>query len=203
MVAHGLLPELRTFYTEFNKLSHHTDYTKGILQTIGFKEFIPYLEQIADASQDSSELAQALLQQCLAQLKLVTRRYSKRQKKWVQNRMLYAADSRPVPAIYSLDTTDATTWNSSVYEPAVDLISHYIRGNEVNATLKPMKATPSGREGLDENVSMHCTTCDRIFVGEYQWNEHMKSNRHKKRLAGMHKKEKLSAKKVKKDPTLL
>lgn len=100
------------------------DYTKGILQTIGFKEFVPYLEKFAndedkkilqytkrkdDKSKKKTnssflqnmnylffflifpvDIPQGLeiLTKCLDVLKLVTKRYSKKQSKWVRNRFL-------------------------------------------------------------------------------------------------------------------
>lgn len=69
------------------------DYTKGIFQSIGLKEFHPYL--IMDETETESDNGKRIFNQCIDQLKLVTRRYSRRQIKWTVNRFL-GRDDREV-----------------------------------------------------------------------------------------------------------
>lgn len=78
------------------------DFHQGILQSIGFKEFVVYLEKydrehdqlITDfmrgvsGTDGSPPEGLPLLQKCLDNLKLVTRRYSKKQIKWINHRFL-------------------------------------------------------------------------------------------------------------------
>lgn len=165
------------------------DYEEGILQTIGFKEFIPYLEKY-DTGHDTLinefvEASESLpepegyksLLACLEELKLVTRRYSKRQQKWVRNRFL-GSEIREIPQIYPLDTTDVSRWSELVYTPAEETILSYISEEEIK--LQPMPKFRRRGEGLNEETSNFCETCKRIIVGEYQWRLHLKSNKHKK-----------------------
>lgn len=197
MVAQGLLPEIRHFYDNFKTLAHHQDYTKGVLQTIGFKEFIPYLDKFTEAEDaKQSEAAAQQLQSCLEELKLVTRRYSKKQIKWIKNRLLAPID-RQVPPMYSLDTTEPREWEDRVYKLAEELVEKYMVGNEAEASLKPMEKVVTAKTGLNDEVSMHCESCNRVFVGEYQWNLHLASNKHKKVLAGLKKKTKRDLKRLK------
>ncbi|XP_018794894.1 PREDICTED: tRNA dimethylallyltransferase, mitochondrial isoform X1 [Bactrocera latifrons] len=59
MLEQGLLAEIRAFHNEHNIDKSQTDnsaaYTRGVLQTIGFKEFIPYLEQFNAANDQKIE----------------------------------------------------------------------------------------------------------------------------------------------------
>lgn len=77
------------------------DFHQGILQSIGFKEFVVYLEKfdyqhdqlITDymrqaVAQGTPPEGLPFLQKCLDNLKLVTRRYSKKQIKWINHRFL-------------------------------------------------------------------------------------------------------------------
>lgn len=93
-----------------------------------------------------------LLRKCLDELKLVTRRYSKKQIKWIQNRFLGSHD-RQVPPLYSLDTSDVSQWMANVYSPAIDIIESYI--NERQPKTTPMESVQHPGSGLNEEVGMH------------------------------------------------
>ncbi|XP_038105577.1 tRNA dimethylallyltransferase isoform X1 [Culex quinquefasciatus] len=206
MVAQGLLAEIRQFYERFVKPYDDNDFHRGILQSIGFKEFVRYLEKYDRDHDRLIEEAMAttgegvanppeglpLLRSCLDNLKLVTQRYSKKQLKWINHRFLVDGP-REVPPIYALDTTDVSRWDEIVSGPAVRLIEAHLAGtNESNLStiLAPLPKHASPRAGLNEETSFHCDICQRTIVGEYQWADHLKSNRHKKCLQSKHKKEK-------------
>ncbi|XP_046802329.1 tRNA dimethylallyltransferase isoform X2 [Lucilia cuprina] len=248
MLEQGLLREIRAFHNEHNvnnsisgntcdttstsasvSSSSSSNYTKGVLQTIGFKEFIPYLEQFNAANDQKIETylqanaykmpteeqfksyassinevhdAEAVnlkvpkdhlppgldvLNSCLNELKLVTRRYSKKQIKWINNRFLASRD-RQVPDLYELDTSDVGQWHERVYSPAVNIIDAYRNGQMCE--IEPMQKRQHPGAGLNEETSNFCTVCERHFIGEYQWQLHLKSNKHKKRKEGLRKKTK-------------
>lgn len=207
MLAQGLLPELRQFHN-----AHHATtvqaYTSGVLQTIGYKEFIPYLikydqrqdEKIEEYLKTHSyklpgpeKLKEEglpdgleLLRNCCEELKLVTRRYSKKQLKWINNRFLASKD-RQVPDLYELDTSDVSAWQVAVYKRAETIIESY--RNEEACEIQPMAKREHPGADLDEETSHFCQICERHFVGEYQWGLHMKSNKHKRRKEGQRKRQ--------------
>lgn len=212
MVELGLLSELRSFYKEnlINSCEHK--YTKGILQTIGLKEFIPYLEKFNEDDDKKNEAYLKsnnyklpepsgmdgvndrpqgfdVLMSCLERLKLVTNRYSKKQLKWIKNRFLASVD-RQVPDLYKLDTSDVSHWNSEVYMKAVDVIESIQNG--VEPKLKPMEKVEHPGKGLNEETTNYCQTCERVFIGEFQWKLHLSSNKHKRKKESLKKKEKAS-----------
>ncbi|XP_052667232.1 tRNA dimethylallyltransferase isoform X2 [Harpia harpyja] len=88
MLAAGLLEELRDFHRRYNRekvAENRQDYQHGIFQSIGFKEFHEYLVSEGNCSPETSAL---LLQKGIQALKQVTKRYARRQNKWVRNRFL-------------------------------------------------------------------------------------------------------------------
>lgn len=187
------------FSFHFLHTTSNADYEEGILQTIGFKEFIPYLEKF-DKSHDilinqfvetpetvSEPDGYKTLLNCLEELKMVTQRYSKRQLKWIKNRFL-GSDVREVPQVYPLNSSDVSKWQEVVYQPAEETILSYI--NDERIKLEPMEKLTRLGEGLDEETSHFCEVCDRIFIGGYQFKLHMSSNKHKQKLAAKRKKEK-------------
>ncbi|KFQ32380.1 hypothetical protein N331_06866, partial [Merops nubicus] len=68
------------------------DYQHGIFQSIGFKEFHEYLISEGNCSPETSAL---LLQKGIQALKQATKKYARRQNKWVRNRFLRRESSAP------------------------------------------------------------------------------------------------------------
>lgn len=214
MLREGLLKELRQFHKTYSDVTVQA-YTKGVLQTIGYKEFVPYLMKY-DEKQDTSldaylsahqyqlptkeqleqlaleteggNLCEALklLGSCCAELKLVTRRYSKKQLKWINNRFLASKD-RQVPDLYELDTSNVSAWHEAVFKRAECIIDSYRNGQ--TCEIEPMAKRVHPGADLNEETSNFCGICERHFIGEYQWRLHLKSNKHKRRRESQHRKQ--------------
>lgn len=196
MVKQGLITEIRQFHEQFVKpYGEEVDYTKGILQTIGFKEFLPYLtqfdrsednllEEFFNGTCDKQPLSLPILTSCLEDLKLATRRYSKKQIKWVRNRFLRAGEkNRTIPPIYKLDTTCPADWNRCVSEPATNVVDNFLSSTvelNVRPELPPLPKDHQESLGSGDKKTYNCDQCQRVFIGEFQWQIHLKSNRHKK-----------------------
>ncbi|XP_022232901.2 tRNA dimethylallyltransferase [Drosophila obscura] len=207
MLEQGLLRELRRFHDAYKDVTVQA-YTSGVLQTIGYKEFVPYLikhseqqdEQIEEYLKThgyrlpSKEELKAeglpdgidLLRDCCDELKLVTRRYSKKQIKWINNRFLGSKD-RQVPDLYELDTSDVSAWPATVYQRAESIVDSY--RSEQLCEIEPMAKRVHPGADLNEETSNFCATCERHFVGEYQWGLHLRSNKHKRRREAQRRKE--------------
>ncbi|CAN7939846.1 unnamed protein product, partial [Ixodes hexagonus] len=99
------------------------DYTRGIFQSIGFKEFHRYL--IMSPEEQQSKEGQKLFTECLWLMKQVTKRYSRQQKKWIMQRFLSTPD-RQVPPIYGLDATDVSQWEHLVRDRAFDVVEDFL-----------------------------------------------------------------------------
>ncbi|ALC46786.1 CG31381, partial [Drosophila busckii] len=204
MLQQGLLQELRQFHNCYAG-DKTEEFTKGVLQTIGYKEFVPYLmkydaqhdervvaylsennyelptqEQLSELEIVLANLAESLqlLSKCCEQLKLVTRRYSKKQLKWINNRFLASAQ-RQVPDLYELDTSNVSDWHEAVFKRAECIIDSY-RQHQICEIMPMAKRVHPGGE-LNEETSNFCSICERHFVGEFQWGLHLKSNKHKRR----------------------
>nr|XP_033324486.1 tRNA dimethylallyltransferase [Megalopta genalis] len=199
MVQTGLVQELLDFHRRYNeqRIATNTlpDYTKGIFQSIGFKEFHRYL--MLSEEEKREKKGEELLQEGIDNLKLVTKRYSKMQEKWIRNRMIRRVD-RQTPPIYTLDCTDVKNWEHSVYGKAVSIVEAILRGEKpeqaaANESIENIKTTDSSNEECH-----YCDVCDRFFIGE-QWGIHLKSNKHQKVLI---KKKKLAEKEAMEERTI-
>ncbi|KAH8375028.1 hypothetical protein KR200_011199 [Drosophila serrata] len=214
MLEQGLIKELRLFHNTHQGITVQA-YTSGVLQTIGYKEFVPYLMKYNHQQDDKieeylrehsyklpspEELKEKdglpeglqLLRNCCDELKLVTRRYSKKQLKWINNRFLASRD-RQVPDLYELDTSDVSAWSQIVYQRAESIIECYRKGEICE--IEPMAKREHPGADLDEETSHFCAICERHFVGEYQWGLHLKSNKHKRRNDGQRKRDQIKKEK--------
>ncbi|XP_077006271.1 tRNA dimethylallyltransferase isoform X2 [Tamandua tetradactyla] len=173
MLAAGLLEELRDFHRRYNQkkvAENSQEYQRGIFQSIGFKEFHEYL---TTEGKCTSETSNQLLKKGIEALKQVTKRYARKQNRWVKNRFL----SRPgpsVPPVYGLEVSDASKWEESVLKPALEIVQSFIQGHKPAAT--PIKILYNEAEN---KRSYHmCDICDRIIIGDREWAAHVKSKSH-------------------------
>ncbi|ETW85624.1 hypothetical protein HETIRDRAFT_309881 [Heterobasidion irregulare TC 32-1] len=135
MVQQGLLDEIRTMRsiasrapsssTEGNNQSS-TEYTLGIYQSIGYREFHEYLNA---ASPSEKAFAEAV-----DDMKLSTRKYAKRQVSWIRNKLLpamYAAQPSKELATavaYLLDATElGDQWTTNVKEVAFQITQGFLK----------------------------------------------------------------------------
>ncbi|XP_072532133.1 tRNA dimethylallyltransferase isoform X1 [Salminus brasiliensis] len=173
MLSSGLIEELKDFHQRFNekKIQENSqDYQHGIFQSIGFKEFHEYLTAGTDVSQEERE---KLKLKGVEALKQATRRYARKQNKWVRNRFL----KRPgtgVPPVYGLDVTDVSCWEQMVLHPALDILDCLQKGER--PSVEPVRVEG---EGPRNKRSHHmCELCNKIIIGDLEWAAHLKSKNH-------------------------
>ncbi|XP_053596974.1 tRNA dimethylallyltransferase isoform X1 [Microplitis demolitor] len=181
MLEAGLVEELLGFHERYNQerinINASPDYTKGIFQSIGFKEFHNYL--ILPETERNSDKGKILFQQGVFDLKLVTRRYARRQLRWILNRFIKRID-RQVPPIYELDCTNIQEWNSKVLEPAIKIINAKLK-DEIPAQKSLNRSSQDENLTDSKNQESHwCETCKKILIGELQWNSHKNGAKHRK-----------------------
>ncbi|NXE50191.1 MOD5 dimethylallyltransferase, partial [Casuarius casuarius] len=173
MLAAGLLEELRDFHRRYNRekvAENRQDYQHGIFQSIGFKEFHEYLVSEGTCSPETSAL---LLQKGIQALKQVTKRYARRQNKWVRNRFLRRPGPN-VPPVYGLEVSDLLRWEEDVLKPALEIVESFIQGREPPA--EPVRM----EYDVNENKRSHrvCELCDRVIIGDREWAAHTRSKSH-------------------------
>ncbi|XP_049809229.1 tRNA dimethylallyltransferase-like [Schistocerca nitens] len=177
MMQRGLVAELEDVHRRYNQQrlleKREPDYTEGIFQSIGFKEFHSWLVQPEAARR--SEQGQAEMRRCADALKAATRRYARKQLRWIRNRFLRRPD-RQVPPVYAVDTTDPGRWEELVAAPAMAIVNSHLRGLPPPQDPLPVEPPLAHQEG-----TFHCPDCDRVFVGTFQWQIHLRSKKHARR----------------------
>lgn len=184
MIERGLLAELEKFHKDYNEQrlrdGVEPDYSKGVFQTIGFKEFHNYLT-LDCATKDTSE-GKKILTRSVEDMKLSTRKYAKRQLKWIKRRFLQSG-TRDLPAVFKLETVfDEGAWSKQVKEPSFEIVDSFISGKPLGECAANLKQEPEVQSmGANEPSKHYCEQCDRIFIGSHNIEIHLKSRTHERR----------------------
>ncbi|KAL5970585.1 tRNA dimethylallyltransferase [Taenia solium] len=175
----GLLPSVGTEH-----------WCRGVLQSIGFKEFEDFL-QLSPSERDSAN-GQMMLNEAIERMKTATRQYARRQLRWINNRFLRRPALGGIP-VYRLDVTPILTatspeeaelfWNSKIFEPCLATI----RGESPSQLIpEPFVEVSSTNASEVSSPPYICAACNgRIFVDPLQWEEHLNSRSHKKRVTSL------------------
>ncbi|VUZ50681.1 unnamed protein product [Hymenolepis diminuta] len=180
----GLLPSVGTEH-----------WCRGILQSIGFKEFEGYL-QLSPAERESKQ-GRNMLDEAIEKMRTATRRYARRQVRWINNRFIRRPAAGGIP-VYRIDVTPFLTastpemaeflWTSSVLEPCLATLRGECNPPALSPEpfIEPKPEFPS--DSSFPPPPYICASCNgRIFVNYSQFQDHLKSRTHKKRLASLKK----------------
>lgn len=173
MLAAGLVEELRDFHVRYNRQKVQDDsqnYQHGIFQSIGFKEFHDYLTAPESTTQQERD---ALRDKGVEALKIATRRYARKQNKWVRNRFLKRPGDN-VPVVYGLDVTDVSRWEEAVLDPALQILDCLSKGDE--PAIQPIRVQEAGQRNKRSRHT--CDLCDKVIIGDLEWTAHLKSKKH-------------------------
>ncbi|XP_060837365.1 uncharacterized protein LOC132919642 [Rhopalosiphum padi] len=180
MVERGLIDELCQFKNELSKITgtdnFNLDFTKGVLQCIGLKQFQQYLELPVDNR--DTEVGRKCLEDALVAMKYMTKKYARRQIRWINNRFLKPNDKQAV-SVYRLDCTDLKEWQR-LSDQAVDL-AQVVLGRKPRGqhTLEPIDISDQ-KIVLPVYGDYYCEDCSRPFSNDIQYNIHMGSKKHVK-----------------------
>ena len=183
MIDGGMFEELREAYTETEEVP---DFTKGIYQSIGYKENLKYLQ--TGHEQDKREGIEAM--------KAATRRYARTQIKLIRNKLLlHCREAGNEVHIVLLDATDLTQWNVNVRDRAIAAVKDFLEdpstfdaaryspGTELVKTLLRPKVEKEFSANPDAWQRSECDLCPGFVTNSVEgWKEHLDSNRHRAKV---------------------
>ncbi|KAI8960097.1 putative tRNA isopentenyltransferase [Daldinia sp. FL1419] len=192
MYKNGLIDEVRMLHENRRIRSEQgetVDLTRGIWQSIGYKQMEPFLE--AERNETSSDKSEQLKLVGLEDVKTATRQYARYQLRWIRHKTIPALkDHEAMDFLFLLDSSNANNFSASVLEPASRICMDFLSGQ---ALAKPVEISNTAREVLasydDDNstpkTSFKIKTCDLCNVSlqsEEQWKKHIKGRRHYRAL---------------------
>lgn len=208
MMDTGALAEIKQMNEFYTSQTPRPDLTSGLWQVIGFKEFLPWLENESD---------QKLFTEGVERMKIRTWQYAKYQVKWIKKllgielskeaRFNYKYGGK----MYLLDATDLSNWKEKVMVRGEKITQQFLElgplgvlEEQAPADLVSVLPTPKFYESFKSNKTIEsvnnwkhfeCPVCKNaqgnplVAVGEDNWKIHEQSRRHKKQVRHEERKE--------------
>lgn len=194
MLDTGLMDEITemdVYLQSRFELGESVAFTRGIWQSIGFKEFQPYLKALKDGG-GGEELAELRLR-CLEDMKTATRRYAKYQVKWISKQMIPLFEEQGIlDRLYVLDSTDVVQYSEQVTDKALALAQKFLSGEDmpdpssISDTARDVLRTAVASSSLqDTRCRKYCSLCEATMVTEEGWQKHIRGKAHRRKVRDM------------------
>ncbi|KAJ2696442.1 tRNA dimethylallyltransferase, mitochondrial [Coemansia sp. IMI 203386] len=206
MIRRGMFDEVDQLAKDLDDpaaLSGQKDnFSVGLKQAIGFREFKAYLASMGDAETTASE-REKLKKDGIEEMKTSTRRYARRQITWIRNKLLpecrSTAEKTTKAHSFVLDATDLGTWDTEVQRRALGIAQRFVSGSELpdpkttsdvaNKLLSEIKEKPNSILAWKRH---RCSVCSmsaeyspsgeatEVWLnGDDEYRQHMQSKQHK------------------------
>jgi tRNA dimethylallyltransferase len=181
MVLIGLKDELKTISNRFQGRIEQIDWSRGAFQSIGLREFQPWITTYHNTGIDDT----SMFDSALLDVKTHSRQYARSQISWIKNEIL------PHSVVYKLDSTDPSLWKQRVLQPAFAIASFLLKGGALenagsifNSGASPpfilLCPPPLKGEASEIPWKKHfCEYCNRTLNGDVEWQAHQRSKGHK------------------------
>ncbi|KAG6414786.1 hypothetical protein SASPL_122160 [Salvia splendens] len=201
MVSTGLFEEVCEIYKS------NADYTRGLRQAIGVREFEDFLNCWNSQSQELPACPELLkenihhimnssdedqltlkLREAVEKVKLNTRRLVRRQKRRISRlQMLFGWNIHFVDVTSCLQGASDNSWSVNVVEPSVNIVKSFLDTlATAEATERDVQETKlSDRDLWTQYI---CEACgNRELRGAHEWEQHRQGRSHRKRASRLRK----------------
>lgn len=190
MVEAGLLGELRSLHRrllECTERGEVVDRTRGIWQSIGYKQMEPFLN--GELAGEASDALDKLKETGLEEINIATRQYARYQLRRIQQSLSRAMrENGAMDMLFLLDSTDAARFSDDVLQPAADICREYLAGEGISiprATTEMARQLLAGVEAGSAAAKpvfkvRTCEVCNMSLPSEDMWNAHIKGRRHRR-----------------------
>ncbi|OTB06202.1 hypothetical protein M426DRAFT_55772 [Hypoxylon sp. CI-4A] len=192
MYERGLMDEVRSLHEGRRLRSEQgetIDLTRGIWQSIGYKQMEPFLE--AEKNGPNADKMDQLRETGLEEIRIATRQYAKYQLRWIRQKSIPAfQDHKAMDYLFLLDSSNADDFSTDVLVPAAKICLGFLNDQ---ALVKPTAISDTANKVLAalENVGTQskptfkiktCQICDMSLQTEAQWEKHIKGRKHYRAL---------------------
>ncbi|TPX66284.1 tRNA dimethylallyltransferase [Spizellomyces sp. 'palustris'] len=171
------------------------NYTRGILQAIGFKEFDTYFCHLE--SQSTGVDIEMVCTQGIENMKRATRQYARRQVTWIKNKLAGKCLGVEGVGFYLLDATSLDGWNQTIRNPAIQIAKDFLENKSTPDpyTLSPLASALLPKQQQEQQqptkppwTKQTCPVCvdrngiPRVLNGRQEWEVHVQTRGHKMRI---------------------
>ncbi|KAJ3315715.1 hypothetical protein HDV04_002129 [Boothiomyces sp. JEL0838] len=190
MIEKGMFQEMKEMRDKMKAnqvVGLDSQYTRGVLQAIGFKEFDSYLNSL-DQGIDSPDL----LKTGIDEMKRGTRQYARRQVTWIKNKLApecLIEHENGTGAFYLIDATAADAMTDELVDKVVELAKNFLLSKEnsspslLGPNISSLLEQPVQGDDWDQYVCHECVSPDgkpKLLNGPKEYEVHMNSSTHKK-----------------------
>ena len=192
MLADGLLQEVRELFnveTQMISDGQPLELTKGIWQSIGYKQFKPYIAALNSPSEHSDAALSVLQHAAIEDTKTATRRYASSQMRWIRLKHLPLLKERgpeAMDSLYLLDSTDKPQYQANVIDPAARLTKQFLeclpkaKPVDISDTAKRVLFMAEQSPGGEVLRKRTCEICGTVTTTEQMWERHVKGSSHRR-----------------------
>ncbi|ETS85576.1 hypothetical protein PFICI_03601 [Pestalotiopsis fici W106-1] len=192
MEQNGLIGEVRTLHEHLRMKTAagvEVDRTRGIWQSIGFKQFESFL--LAEDNGEDINTLDKLKVENMELTKIATRQYARYQLRWLRLKTIPELKHHgALDYLYLLDSSLASDFAPNVLIPASNIMEAYLDGC---ALPKPASVSKTAKEVLSTYAAQDtsnkpkaearlCEVCNMTLQTEDQWNKHVNGQRHRRGL---------------------
>ena len=199
MVKDGMIEEalyLDRLERDQDAEGHPVDTGRGIWISIGYKELKPYVNAMMTGDVDQSGL-DSLRELCIEDTKIATRKYARRQKRWIRIRLANSfEEAGATKRFFVLDSTNLKQWESNVTLPSQAIVEEFLKGQSLPDPSSLSEMAEKVLPTISLNDSRHqtflartCEVCNKTAATDLEWQRHLASRRHSKALYGKSKRD--------------
>ena len=187
MIQNGLLSEIESMHMSFINLVANgasIDRTRGIWVAVGYKEFEVYLTACRKDVKDTE--LNSLKSEAIERTKAATRRYARRQTRWIRLRLLpELRDNESLDKTFLLDGSDLSRFEANVEETACRIAETFLAGQkpEDNSAISEANRAvfnlASEIPTKTETCARLCDICGTTLMTERDVEQHLNGRKHK------------------------
>ncbi|KAF7518741.1 hypothetical protein G7054_g13349 [Neopestalotiopsis clavispora] len=192
MEQNGLIGEVRTLHEHIRLQSAagvEVDRTRGIWQSIGFKQFEPFV--LAEDNGDDANILGKLKAEGIELTQIANHQYARYQLRWLRLKTIpELKQHNALDHLYLLDSSVASNFADNVLSPAANIMEAYLNGHAlpeptcISETAKEVLSAYAVQDAEDKPKvqARHCEVCNMTLQTEDQWNKHVNGQRHRRGL---------------------
>lgn len=194
MVRSGLMDEVRTLHCRLRECTERgevVDCTRGIWQSIGFKQMEAFLD--GEMNMQSPAALEKSKDAGLEEINISTRQCARYQLRWIRQKTIRSCkDHNAMDLLYLLDSTDVDKYSANVLQTAADICRQYLAGekrpqpteisNTARDVLTAFKTEIENAFALPAFKVKKCEICDMSLATEDTWIRHINGKRHRRAI---------------------